>query len=94
MATRNKSKSAIGKFEPIVSRTFLPRCPNCGGAHPLARKGFAGSPDICPDCAQPAAAAGETMISQSAEFAASPLMYVARLLSQTGAWLFGLSKRI
>lgn len=45
---------ASGHFEPSLQFEFLPRCAQCGAAHPLARTPKLRS-DACPDCGAPMA---------------------------------------
>jgi hypothetical protein len=50
----------VGRWEPIMAHCFMPRCPACHAAHPLARKPAA-PPEACPDCGHPSAAPAEVV---------------------------------
>jgi DNA-directed RNA polymerase subunit RPC12/RpoP len=50
------SNASFGVYAPSLQATLLPRCPDCGGKHPLAYQ-----PPLpahrCPDCGSPRDAA-------------------------------------
>lgn len=49
MTTTPLGNGAASYIEPSLGVTFLPRCPHCGGKHPLAY--MPALPDgVCPDC--------------------------------------------
>jgi len=88
-----KNPVSMGRPLPMVSRTFLPRCPKCHASHPLARKGYKGDPDTCPDCGEPSATPGETH-TQVGVLGGGILGFIARICLGFGAWLAKLAERI
>lgn len=59
-ALKEQSNVIFGVFEPHVTATFLPRCPECSHKHPLAY-----NPPLtdlsCPGCGKPRPEAGTTI---------------------------------
>ena len=92
MAVKTLQGGGLGHFEPEVSRTFLPGCKECGGSHPLARKGNHDK-DVCPDCGSPAGSPGITR-TDKAFLGSGMVNLVAKISLSIGKSLLNLSKRI
>ncbi len=81
--------NAVGRYEPTVSRTFLPRCSECQTPHPLARRPAA--PDgACPDCGAPS---DKGPIQTQRGQITDPVTAFGMFLANTGAWLRNLANR-
>ncbi len=93
MGINHQSRQGTGHFEPIVTRTFLPRCESCHAPHPLARKGYDGDPSICPDCKHSASPPGKTYF-QRGQLTGGVMVAIAGALLAFGEWLGGLAERI
>lgn len=83
-----------GHYEPEVTRQFLPGCRSCGGSHPLARKGYTGDLNSCPDCNGPAGTPGQVYVDRGTLSGFSPSILAARALIWAGKSLSKFSKRI
>lgn len=81
----SRNSVVFGKFVPEVTRTFLPGCRVCGGAHPLARRGYQGSSTHCPDCDAPSAPPGRSVTERA--ILSSWMGRIANLLLSIGAAL-------
>lgn len=88
VVTRGGS-NAVCRYEPMVSRTFLPRCSKCEAPHPLARRPVA--PDgVCPDCGTKTRR-GPTQTQRGQ--ITDPIAAFGVFLANTGAWLRNLANR-
>ncbi len=87
-----KHTDVLGHFEPEVSRTFLPGCRNCGGSHPLARKGNH-DPEKCPDCGEAVLAPGKTYVDR-ADLSGSLGLRIASVFLSMGKTLTNLAKKV
>lgn len=78
---------------PELNARFLPRCGNCGGIHPEARRPSLIS-DICPDCGSDIGQPGPGLSVKAAFTGGGPLMKFGQWLHRLGMYFLKLSKRI
>lgn len=90
--TVSRNAGGIGRFEPEVTRTFLPGCRVCGGSHPLARRGYQGPSDHCPDCELPVASPGPTLSDRATLPGIAGV--IANTLLGIGRWIGRLAREI
>lgn len=91
--TATQPNSVLGQFEAELVHTFLPGCTQCGGSHPLARKGNL-DPAMCPDCGAPAGAPGKAKLVPAITNVRGVSGFFARLFLQAGAALRAFAERL
>lgn len=86
-------QASAGFYEPTLGVTFLPRCANCGAAHPMAGKPPIDTKD-CPECGFTLPTVGQTIHVRAVLTGWTPSAIFARLLFAAGQALRSLAEKL
>jgi hypothetical protein len=93
MGTVSTGIGGAGRFEPEVTRQFLPGCRKCKAPHPLALKIKPADLTKCHQCGEPVQDPGPEL-TEKAAFGFDPIMLFGRGVMAIGRFFNNLGRKV